>query len=103
MKVTVVRGGGLAGMTTRTQLDSNALPEGEAQTLSSYVQGAALHEGGKTAAAPATPDDLLYEISVDDGGTHVTQRYREDSLPDDIRQLVQWIDSRPERSFGLDR
>ena len=31
MKVTVVRGGGIAGMTTRTQLDSNTLPAGEAR------------------------------------------------------------------------
>jgi hypothetical protein len=104
MKVTVVRGGGIAGMTTRTQLDSNTLPAGEAQTLSSFVQGAALHEGAKARPpAPATPDDLLYEISVEDAGTQVTQRYSEGNLPDDIRQLVQWIDSRPERSFGVER
>ncbi|HEY1278747.1 MAG TPA: protealysin inhibitor emfourin [Acidimicrobiales bacterium] len=102
MKVTVVRGGGIAGMTTRTQLDSNALPAGEAQTLSSFVQGAALGEQAKTPPA-TTPDDLLYEISVEDAGTQVTQRFSEGSLPEDIRQLVQWIDSRPERSFGVER
>ena len=102
MKVTVVRGGGVAGMATRTQLDSNALPAGDAQTLSSFVQGAALQEGA-TVPPPATPDDLLYEISVEDAGTQVTRRFTEGNLPEDIRQLVQWIDSRPERSFGVDR
>ena len=102
MKVTVVRGGGIAGMTTRTQLDSSALPADEAQTLSSFVQGAALREGTK-ASASAMPDDLLYEISVEDSGTQVTQHFSEGNLPEDIRQLVQWIDSRPERSFGVER
>jgi hypothetical protein len=101
MKVTVVRGGGIAGMTTRTQLDSSALAAGDAQTLSSFVQGAALGEGAK-APPRATPDDLLYEISVEDAGTEVTQRFNEGDLPEDIRQLVQWIDSRPERSFGVE-
>jgi len=103
MKVTVVRGGGIAGMTTRTQLDSKALPDADAHTLSSFVQGAALHEEAKTAPAPAAADDLLYEVSVDDAGRRVSQRFSETNLPDDVRRLVQWMAPRPERSFGVDR
>jgi len=100
MKVTIVRGGGVGGMTTRTQLESDALPAADAQTLSSHVQGAALQTG----AAPGTrsPDALLYEISVNDAGNDVTQRFTEDTLPEGVRQLVQWVDSRPERTDSIE-
>ncbi len=100
MKVTIVRGGGVGGMTTRTQLESDALPAADAQTLAAHVQGAALQAGA--APGPRSPDALLYEISVNDGGSDVTQRFTEDSLPEGVRQLVQWVDSRPERTDAID-
>jgi Emfourin len=103
MKVTVVRGGGIAGMTTRTQLDSDALPQTEARTLSSYVQNAALEEAKTPPSKSGGPDELLYEVSVDDAGAQVTQRFTEANLPDDVRRLVQWIDARPERSHRIER
>jgi hypothetical protein len=101
MKVSIVRGGGVGGMATRTLLDSEALPAADAATLSTHVQGAELGQ----APAPATriPDDQSYEISVDDGGNQVAQRYTDSNLPDGARRLVEWVDSRPERSFSLER
>ena len=91
-------------MATRTLLESAALPEPDAQALSSRVQ-AALGDAGGDAPAPAaaSPDDLLYEIAVDDGGNQVTRRFTESSLPEPVRQLVEWVDGRPERSFSLER
>ena len=88
-------------MATRTLLDSDALPAADVQALSAHVQAAALQAGG--APAPATPDEQQYEISVDDGGNQVTQRYTDSTLPEGARQLVEWVDSRPERSFSLER
>jgi hypothetical protein len=102
MKVSIVRGGGVGGMATRTLLESAALPEPDAQALSSHVQ-AALGGGDAPAPAAASPDDLLYEIAVDDAGNQVTRRYTESSLPEPVRQLVEWVDGRPERSFSLER
>ena len=96
-------------MATRTLLESAALPEPDAQALSSRVQaalgGAGGGDAGRDAPAPAaaSPDDLLYEIAVDDGGNQVTRRFTESSLPEPVRQLVEWVDGRPERSFSLER
>ena len=88
-------------MATRTLLDSDALPAADAQALSSQVQAAALQSGG--APAPAVPDEQQYEVSVDDSGNQMTQRYTDSTLPEGVRQLVEWVDSRPERSFSLER
>jgi len=89
-------------MATRTLLDSDALPAADAQTLSSHVQAADLPAAGAPAPAPQ-PDELHYEISVDDAGHQVTQRYTDATLPEGVRQLVAWVDNRPERSFTLER
>jgi hypothetical protein len=102
MKVTIVRGGGVGGMTTRTQLESDALPGADAQALSSHIQGAALQAGSAPGSGTRSPDELLYEISVNDGGNDVTQRFTENTMPEGVRQLVQWVDSRPERTDSID-
>jgi hypothetical protein len=67
------------------------------------VQAAALQSAGGPAPRSAAPDEQQYEISVDDGGGQVTQRYTDTTLPEGVRQLVEWVDSRPERSFSLER
>jgi hypothetical protein len=96
MKVTIVRGGGIAGMTTGTTLESGALPEADAQTFSAHVQAAALHEARTSGPQTRSPDELLYAISVDDAGGQVVQRFTDATLPDEVRRLVEWVDSRPE-------
>jgi hypothetical protein len=98
MRLSVVRGGGLAGMVTRTDLDSAALPPGEAGALGEKVeQSGLLSMPQEPAAGPSHPDELQYELTVDhDGGSH-TVRMPEGALPDEVRSLIEWADSRPER------
>jgi hypothetical protein len=102
MKVTIVRGGGIGGMTTRTTLESGTLPAAEAQALTSRVRGAALHEERPPESSPRTPDDLLYEIAVDDAGHQVAQRFTDAAMPDEVRRLVEWVDARPERADSIE-
>jgi len=103
VKVSVVRGGGLAGITTRTELSTSALAEADARTLAEKVRAAALRESRPEAGGPAGPDRTLYEVVIDDSGSVVRSRFTDDDLPESVRRLVEWVDARPERSHTRER
>ena len=94
----MVRGGGLAGISTRTELDADALPPHEADTLAGLVDRAGLRGG--VPARPPLPraDQQLYEIEVTDNEAEARSRFGEDDLPDEVRELVAWVDARPEHT-----
>jgi hypothetical protein len=104
MKVAIVRGGGVAGLTSRTRLDSAALPPADVATLEQRVRRAGLlAEQAEGGGAPGHPDAQLYAVTVEDSGRERTHRFSEDGLPDELRALVAWIDARPESEHGVDR
>lgn len=96
MKLTIVRGGGLAGLTRQTELASDALPEGEAAKLQELVEGAARVAEDVPREAPGHPDEMSYEVCVEDQGRTRTLRFTEQTLPEPVRSLIAWADSRPE-------
>jgi hypothetical protein len=100
VKVSVVRGGGLAGITTRTELARSSLPADEAETLDGLVE-----EAGVRHPAPAPsgrhPDQMLYEVAVSDDDGDVRARFTDEDLPEGARRLIEWIDSRPERTHRI--
>lgn len=98
MKLAIVRGGGLAGISTTTSLRSDSLPAAEAEELESKARGASLLSAPiPSPAAPNHPDGLLYEITVDHDGQQHTHRFTDASLPDEVRSLIEWVDARAER------
>jgi hypothetical protein len=101
MKVSVLRGGGIGGMLTRTEVGTDALPRGDAEALERCV-----HEAGLTKAeggsGPAHPDELSYEITVEEGGRRRTTRVSENEMPEAARKLIEWVDSRPERDVRVE-
>ena len=104
MKLTVIRGGGFAGLSTQAELSSDALPPAEATKLSELVEGAGLLEEPEPApreAPPAHPDELSYEVSVEHEGRAQTLRFTEQTLPESVRSLIAWVDSRPEQRKSL--
>jgi hypothetical protein len=104
LKVTIVRGGGIAGVSTRTELASDALSPDDASALRHRVAESGLLETKTPAdAGPSTPDEQQYELTVEhEGGTH-TVRLRESDLPDPVRSLIAWTDSHPERREEIER
>jgi hypothetical protein len=97
MKISVVRGGGLAGMVKRTELASDALSAEDAETLHRKVEQAGLLESLEAPQAePAHPDELTYEVTVEREGRQHTVRATESEMPEAVRALVNWTDSRPE-------
>ena len=101
MKLTITRGGGLAGITRQTELASDALPDDDAATLHDQVAGAEwLHEEAREAPG-VHPDEMSYEVTVEHEGRTTTQRFTEQTLPESLRSLIAWVDSRPERSQSI--
>jgi hypothetical protein len=97
MKLSVVRGGGLAGMVKRTELASDALSAEDADKLHRKVEQAGLLESAEAPEAePAHPDELSYEVTIEQEGRQHTVRAPESALPDAVRALVDWADSLPE-------
>jgi hypothetical protein len=108
MKVSIARGGGLAGLVRKTELAVDALPDDAAGELKQKLDRAGL--GGGARAAGVTPpgerprphpDELSYSVTIEDEGGERTIEGTETSLPREVRELVQWVDARPERHDEL--
>jgi hypothetical protein len=95
VKVSIVRGGGLAGIVTRTELTSEALPEDARRRLETLAAQVAPASG----ARPAHADELLYRVTIDG----VTATHTESDLPDPVRALIEFVSERPERQDALGR
>jgi emfourin len=95
VNVSIVRGGGIAGTATRTQLASEALPEEESRRLEEL---AAAVEPADPGSGPAHPDETLYRVTVDG----VTATHTETTLPEPVRALIDFVSERPERQDGLE-
>jgi hypothetical protein len=103
VKLTIRRGGGIAGIVARTELDTSDLPLPAAETFAAQMNQSGLRESGEPPAAVRRPDAQLYEISWEESGRQDSRRYSEESLPEGVRQLLAWVDGRPERIESIER
>jgi predicted protein tyrosine phosphatase len=95
VNVSIIRGGGIGGIATRTELASEALPAEARRRLEELA----------SAIAPATepgrgaghPDETLYKVQVDG----ITATYTETTLPEPVRALIDFVSERPERQDGI--
>jgi hypothetical protein len=94
VKVSIIRGGGLAGIATRTQLASEELPPAESRRLE---QLAAAVTPASAGSGVSHPDETLYKVDVDG----VTSTHTETTLPEPVRALIDFVSARPERRDGL--
>jgi len=106
MKLAIVRGGGLAGIATRTELDTDALDDEATESFTGRVRDAGLlaapPEAPEDAVPARHPDELLYELRTQEQGHTHTRRYTDGQLPEDVRQLIAWVDRRPERREAIE-
>lgn len=102
MKLTVRRGGGFAGIVRRTELDDGDLPPEGVQALAGAVEGAALRRPASPAGERRHPDGQLYEVLLEDAGEQFRSAFSDDTLPEEVRQLIAWVDARPERRDSLE-
>lgn len=102
MNLTIRRGGGIAGILARTELNTGDLPLPDAETFAAHMDRSGLREPAEPPAAGLRPDAQLYEISWEESGRQYSRRYSEDSLPEGVRQLLAWVDGRSERTESLE-
>ncbi|MDJ0355277.1 protealysin inhibitor emfourin [Paenarthrobacter sp. PH39-S1] len=103
MKLTVRRGGGIAGITARTELDADALPPAAAEAFAGEISHAGMRELNDPPTTRQRPDSQLYEISLEEAGQPFSVHYTDESLPEDVRRLLAWVDGRPERVESIER
>ena len=102
MKVSVVRGGGLAGVVQTTIADSDTLaPEHAAQLRRKVDEAGFFGLPGDTGRSPGTPDRFLYAVTVEDDDRAHTVRRAEPDLPDGLGALIDWVSSVPGRRDEL--
>ncbi len=102
MKLIIIRAGGIAGITARTELDAQALPKPAAKAFAGEVARANLDEPCPPPPEHPRPDTQLYEINLERSGPTITARYTDDSMPEHVRLLVAWVDGRPEKVESIE-
>jgi hypothetical protein len=103
MRVSIERGGGIGGFVTTTTISSDALPPEDAHELSERVTAAGLFTMQEPSAPSIRhPDELLYTIRVEAEGRARTLSFSEGNLPEEVRTLIVWVDSRPEREDRIE-
>jgi hypothetical protein len=103
VKVSVVRGGGLAGLVETTTADSDRLGADDADSLRRKVAEARffdLSESGGPAARGGA-DRFHYAVTVEDGDRAHTVRRSEPDLPETLGALIAWVSSLPAAETGL--
>ena len=88
MRVSITRGGGVAGLLRVTELDADDVP---ADAVAA-VRAAGLGRAG--ASGRRGPDELAYAVRIGDDEA----RFTDSTLPGAIRELIAWADSHPARS-----
>lgn len=93
MRIQFVRTGGFAGVQLSATIDSDQLPQEEAELLKEALDSADFftlpeHMFGGSGGA----DRFQYEITVQDGGRQHTVQAGEAALPDNVQPLVRHLE-----------
>lgn len=95
LRVSITRGGGLAGLVITTAVDTSTLTEKDAATLREMVRAANLEHVVPSSTSAAIPDEQTYEITVESEETSRTVVMSERDLTAAIRSLMAWVESVP--------
>jgi hypothetical protein len=101
VKVAILRGGGVAGFVTRTELESACLPEALRPEFERQLQRA-LEANLPSHVASGEVDEPRYEISLDNGDEPITLRFTDRDVPEPVRALIDWTDGRSERHTSIE-
>ena len=95
LRISVVQGGGFAGLLRTTAADAAELAPADAETLRTKVDGAHLFDLRSVDDSSGLPDVQSYEITVEDDGRHNTVVLGERNLSPEVRELLGWLRSVP--------
>jgi len=98
LRLTVVRGGGVAGIVVRSELTAGDLPADDHRHLLAALARCRMDDLSARAPAPGggQPDELRYELSLTSSLGDCSVRLGERELPPAVRSLIDWIDGLPQ-------
>ena len=92
MRISFERSGGFAGITMKTTIDEKDLVPDEAQELRQLVEGADFFNlSKKIMPRSPQPDRFQYELSLEESGRQHTVTTSEETLPQNLKPLVNWL------------
>jgi len=92
LRISFERSGGFAGIMMKTIVDEKDLAPDEAQELRQLVEGADFFNlSKKIKPASPRPDRFQYELSLEESGRRHTVTTSEETLPQNLRPLVDWL------------
>lgn len=99
MKIQFTRSGGFAGpaMKQSVTVDTDDLPEAEANELVNLVNRADLPAVSAQPKPAPRPDEFHYRISVEGEGESQTVGVSDSDMPETIAPLVDWLSERATR------
>ena len=98
MKVSIVRGGGLAGLVTTTAVEDARLSPEDATELRDKVERAGVFDlPPKLTGRPNQADRFNYALTVEDEDRRHTVLLDEDALPEGVSDLISWVNNAPGR------
>ena len=94
MRVSVVRGGGLAGLIRTVSADSDQLAPSDRRELAALVQQTGLLDAETVpGSGEHEPDRFTYTVTVEDRGRRRKIAFPERSLPEEVRNLISWVNT----------
>src|SRR5919205_798455 len=102
MRIRFERTGGFAAPAMRRSLtlETDALPDDEAQELQALIKSADIPSLAAQRAAVrsrAQPDAFHYRLVIEDGGQQHTIEASDSDMPASLRPLVTWLTKRAQR------
>ena len=92
MRVRLERSGGFANIHRTFTADAKTLPSGPAEELRRLVEAADLeHFPENPTPRPGKPDRFYYQIIVEHEGTEHSVTVAEDSAPEALLRLIEWV------------
>ncbi|HYJ87334.1 MAG TPA: protealysin inhibitor emfourin [Pyrinomonadaceae bacterium] len=96
MKVEFSRSGGFAApaMKQSIEIDTDDLPESEADELRALISNAGIENLGTPATTSRQPDAFHYRIKVSDKGLSHTATTSDAEMPEALHSLLDWLTDR---------
>lgn len=96
MKIEFSRSGGFAApaMKQKVEIDTDDLPENEADELLNLVDQADLTKVASQPKNAPRPDAFRYKISVSNEGLTQTATTSDADMPEALQPLIEWLEKR---------
>lgn len=94
MRVTLEQSGGFAGLMITRTIDTQDLSPSESQQLENLVNESNFFQLNSITELSPQPDRFGYTLSVEIDGRKHSIQLSETNIPDKVRSLLEWVQSR---------